>query len=297
MRVGSGGTRRGSTRRGPASAKAVADRARAMADRAAFQLGQEIHAERVRRRWRLADLSARSGLAIPTLHGLEAGNHGSLLAYARVGLALGLPPRFGLAPDRVPPPPRDADPVHAAMGEAIAAHLRDRGLETLVDEPYQHFQFAGRADLLAIDRSRRALLHVESRTRFPDIGGFVGSYNAKRAYLAADVARRLGPDDGFRSVTHVVAALWSSEVLHVLRLREATFRSVCPDPLDAFDAWWSGAPPAVTGTTSALVVLDPLPGLRRTRRRWVGLDRVPAVEPRYRGYAEALAALRAAGRA
>jgi hypothetical protein len=81
------------------------------------------------------------------------------------------------------------------------------------------------------------MLHVENRTRFPDLQGFAGSYDTKRAYLAPDLARRLGIEGGFRSVTHVVAALWSSEVLHALRLRTASFAAICPGSGDAFAAW------------------------------------------------------------
>ena len=145
------------------------------------------------------------------------------------------------------------------------------GHEVLLDEPYQHYQFAGRADVLAIDRQRRALLHIENRTRFPDLQAFAGSYNAKRAYLAPDLARRLGVDGGFRSVTHVVAGLWSSEVLHVVRLRPASFAAVCPDPTDGFATWWDGLEPP-RGESSAFILFDPLPGQRQSRRRWVGLD-------------------------
>ena len=82
----------------------------------------------------------------------------------------------------------------------------------------------------------------------------------------------------------------------MLRLRRASFAAVCPDPIDAFAAWWDGAEPR-PGTSSTLVLLDPLPGRRRSRRRWVGLDALDRVEPRYRGYAQALEALRAAGQA
>jgi hypothetical protein len=99
---------------------------------------------------------------------------------------------------------------------------------------------------------------------------------------------------GFRSVTHAVAALWSSEVLHVVRLRQASFAAVCPDPIDAFARWWEGREP-VTGASSCFIFFDPLPGKRSSRRRWVGLDEIPRVEPRYRGYADALERLRAAG--
>src|SRR6185369_4069075 len=119
------------------------------------------------------------------------------------------------------------------------------------------------------------------RTRFPDLQAFAGSYNAKRAYLAADVAKRLGVERGFRSVTHVVAALWSSEVIHVVRLRAASFSAVCPHPREAFAAWWDGGP-VPNGESSTFILFDPTTGQRRDRRRWVGLDAVPRVEPRYR---------------
>ena len=117
------------------------------------------------------------------------------------------------------------------------------------------------------------------------------AFSAKRAYMGEEVAKRLGTAGGFASETHVVVALWSSEVLRTVRLRQSTFRSVCPDAPDAFAAWWQGRPPT-TGSASCLVILDPLPGQRRSRRRWVGLDAVHVVDTRYRGYADALEALR-----
>jgi hypothetical protein len=60
-----------------------------------------------------------------------------------------------------------ADPVHSAMREFEAAHLRRLGknLRIGIDEPYQHYQFAGPADVVAWDLAARALLHIENRTR------------------------------------------------------------------------------------------------------------------------------------
>jgi transcriptional regulator with XRE-family HTH domain len=271
-------------------------KAEALANAFAHALGAEIREERRRRGWRLADLAARSGVAIATIHRIEAGQRTSIATYCRISVALNMKPTFTLLRARAAGT-SDVDPVHAAMGEAEAMNLRARDVnEVLLDEPYQHYQFAGRADVLAIDRARRALLHIENRTRFPDLQAFAGSYNAKRAYLAADLARRLGISGGFTSVTHVVAALWSAEVLHVVRLRMASFEAICPDPTDAFAAWWDGDEPR-PGESSSLVLFDPLPGQRRSRRRWVGLGAAAGIEPRYRGYADALDRLRAAGRA
>jgi len=273
--------------------------------RIAQALGQVVRDERLRRGWRLIDLAERADVSMATAHGVEAGEVSSLDGYVRLALALGLTPRFTLLPERASRPVRDADPVHAAMGEVEAAHLRGLGYEVRLDEPYQHYQFAGRADLVAIDREQRALLHLENRTRFPDVQAFAGAYNGKRAYLGPDLARRLGIARGFRSETHVVVTLWSAEALHTMRLREESFRSVCPDPPDSFAAWWAGSPR--TGgpptnvprpdeyPTSSLVIFDPLTGRRSTRRRWVGLDQLRQVQPRYRGYADALSAMRRGG--
>jgi len=87
---------------------------------------------------------------------------------------------------------RDEDPVHAAMTEAIADRLHGLGLRVATDEPYQHFQFAGRADRVAWDREGVALLHCEQRTRLPNFQDSAGTFNAKRAYLADALAVRLG---------------------------------------------------------------------------------------------------------
>jgi hypothetical protein len=222
---------------------------------------------------------------------VEAGKPSSLEGYVRLGYALGLAPAFAFRSERTTTS-RDVDAVHAAMGELEAQHLRSLGNEVLIDEPYQHYQFAGRADLVAINRERRAMLHLENRTRFPDMQGFAGAFNAKRAYLAPNLARRHNLRE-FDTITHVVVALWSSEVLHTVRLRLSTFQSLCPDPADAFRAWWSGAPPS--GHSSTLVLLDPTTGAGSRRRQWVGLEHAAVVRPRHRGYAETLARLRAVG--
>lgn len=270
-------------------------RVRTQLSRLALELGRELRDARLRRGWRLADVATKAGVSVAAAHAAESGRVASVEMYVRLAMALGLTPRLTVMSERGARPSRDVDPVHAAMGEVEADHLRALGHEVLIDEPYQYFQFAGRADVVAIDRRQRSLLHLENRTRFPDIQAFAGAYNAKRAYLAAELAKRYGISGAFQSQTHVVVALWSSEVLHALRLREQTFRSVCPDSTAALQDWWSGTPPSPASPTSALVVFDPLPGQRSSRRRWAGLDLVRSIEPRYRGYADALEALRGGG--
>lgn len=269
-------------------------RVSATLNRLTVKAGRDVFGARTARRWRLRDLADRAGVSLATAQRIEAGGKASLEAYARVALALGLEPELSMRSGR-PAVARDADPVHASMGEIEARHLRNMSHEIRLDEPYQHYQFAGRADLVAVDLERRALLHLENRTRFPDLQAFAGAWNAKRAYLASDLARRLGIPGGFVSEDHVVVALWSSEVLHVLRMRGASFRALCPDDPAGLSDWWEGRPVQNEGSRSTLIIFDPLPGRRASRRRWVGLEAAAAADPRYRGYADALDALRRAG--
>jgi ribosome-binding protein aMBF1 (putative translation factor) len=256
----------------------------------AGHLGRRVHEERTRRGWTLRELAGRSGVSPPQIHWLEAGHAGSLATYVRISAALGLALDFELVDRRRRRAPvRQEDPVHAAMGECLARRLSGHGLTISLDEPFQHYQFAGRADLLAWSVPRRALLHIENRTRFPNLQEAFGSYNAKRAYLPAIVAERIGVPR-FECVSHVIVALWSSEVLHSIRLHTASFRAVCPDPPEAFEAWWSGSPPSPGRATSVMVVFDPISVGRR--RQLVGLDGALVARPRYRDYRHAAEALR-----
>lgn len=122
--------------------------------RMAATAGDDIRETRRRRRWSLRELADRAGVSA------------------------------GARPRRGPGPCGD--------GEFEAGHLRRLGLSVSLDEPYQHYQFAGRADLLAWDPARRTLLHVENRTRFPNTQEAFGAYHAKRTYLARVLAERLG---------------------------------------------------------------------------------------------------------
>lgn len=241
--------------------------------------------ERRRRRWPARELARRARVCTATVTNVEAGRIASLDTYARLAVALGLTLEVALANrrrrhDR----PSHSDLVHAAMGELEARWLAGRGYEIALDHPYQHYQFAGRADVLAWTRAPPALLHIENRTRFPDLQAAIGSYNAKRQYLARVVAEQLGIHR-FAAETHVMVGLWSAEVIHSVRLRRATFSALCPDASDTFEAWLRGDPPA-TGRSSSFVLLDPAASPRRAST--VGLERVlRGVKPRLRDYREA----------
>ena len=256
-----------------------------------FGLGRQLKDARIARKLSVAELARTAKVSRDVAYLVEAGERVSTEAAVRLATALGLQVEFSVTNPRQTNSSRslDGDVVHSAMGEFEARHFRELGIPTGLDEPHQHYQFAGRADLIAWDTDARALLHIENRTRFPNFQEMAGAYNAKRAYLGAALAERLAVGR-WRSETHVIAALWSSEVLHALRLRTDSFRSLCPDPSDAFHGWWSGRPPTAS-STSLLVVLDPLatPG----RRPFIGLEQAlsASTRPRHAGYSDAASGL------
>lgn len=251
--------------------------------------GIELREARLARRWTTQYLADRAGVSRSLVYLAERGERISLDAAVRLATALGLRLEIDLVDPRKrqSQPSRLADPVHGAMGELEAGHLRRLGFPVAIDEPYQHYQFAGRADVAAWDAEARVLLHIENRTRFPDLQEMAGAYNAKRAYFGRVMADRLGLR-GWASETHVLVGLWSAEVLHVLRLRTESFRAICPDEPANFSQWWAGSPPSA-GRSSTLIVIDPLAVGRQ--RQFVGLDEALSARPRHRGYADAASKL------
>jgi len=202
----------------------------ARSDRIWLAFGIQIRDARLQKAWSIRELAERAGVSVGMTYRVESGHPASTDTATRLATALGRRAELGLVDPRRRDarPNLSADPVHSAMGEFEAEHLRRAGFKVGIDEPYQHYQFAGRADLVAWDADARALLHIENRTRFPDFQEMAGAFNAKRAYLASALAERAGVF-GWRSQTHVMAALWSSEVLHAVRLRISSFHSLCPD--------------------------------------------------------------------
>src|SRR3954453_21273847 len=255
-----------------------------VASRIWVTFGVQVRDARVARAWSVRDLATRAEVSVGMVYRVEAGQSASTETATRIAAALNRRAELHL----VDPRKRDArsslavDLVHSAMGEFEARHLRALGHRIGIDEPYQHYQFAGRADVVAWDPDQRALLHIENRTRFPDFHEMAGAFNAKRTYFAEAFVERAGVRS-WASQTHVIAALWSSEVLHALRLRTNSFRALCPDPPTAFEEWWSGQPPRV-GAHSVLVVVDPWAANRQ--RAVIGIEQALTARPRYRGYAD-----------
>jgi transcriptional regulator with XRE-family HTH domain len=259
-------------------------------------LEAQVREARLRRRWTTERLAAKAGVSRTLVYLVERGERSTIETYARLGAALGLRLEASLDDPRSRVrPPRAEDPVHAAIVDLLAARYAAQGRLVTADEPFQHYQFAGRADLAVIDPAGPHLLHHEVKTAIPNVGELAGAWNVKRQYLARALAERHAMRDGFRSVTHVLTVAWTAECLRVLRLREASIRSLGPDDAAAFSAWWQGDVPVAPRATATVVFLDPIE--RPRAAAWVGLDALGDARPRHDGYAALLGALRAAGRA
>ena len=127
----------------PRLALPAAPRILARTARLRAEFGLQVRDQRLRRRWRLADLAERAGVSSSEAHRVESGAAASLEACVRIAVALGMEFEFGLRDPHLTRPQRQADPLHAALGEIEARQLAPHGCIVRVDEPYQHYQSQG----------------------------------------------------------------------------------------------------------------------------------------------------------
>lgn len=267
----------------------------------ATRLGALIRTERRGQDLTLATLAEMAGVSTSSTHAVEGGRRATLGMYVRLVRALDKRLVIDLGDLRGTDPvipaeglsaivgrPQSAtgrDIVHAAMGELEAARLLAHGRPLGIDVPWQHYRFGGRADVVTWDIERRALLQFENKSQLPDVQDALGRFNETQAYLGGALWERLGMAGPPLVETHVMVALWSAEVIDVVRRNPATFRATFPASPDPFLTWWSRGVPG-RGRTTAFVLLDPFATGRE--RVFADLREVLAgVQPRLAGYAAA----------
>ncbi len=260
-------------------------------DRLCGRLGSAIRAARNERGATIQAVADAAGLSRSAVAWLESGRPGALSTYLRIADVLGLRLTWNL--DALGAAMETEDAVHAVMAEVQARRFGVDQRQVLIDEPYQRFRFGGRADLVVVDRSRRALEHSENKTRIVNVGELSGSYNAKCLWLAGHVAERCGVRR-FTSESHVLVLLWSEEVLAVARSLPSTLVALGPQGTRPFEAWWSGSP--LAGAHRGLVVFDPI-DRGTSQPQWASLEQALGARARYQGYADAYQELRSAGMA
>lgn len=252
------------------------------------RLGTALRARRLARGWTLQAVAGAAGLSPAAVARLERGGTGGLATYLRLADVLGL--RLTWELHALAHTLEAEDAVHAVMAEVQARRFGTGQRRVLIDEPYQHFRFAGRGDLVVVDRARSALHHSENKTRIVNVGELSGSFNAKCRWLAQDVAERHGLGR-LKSESHTLVLLWSEEVLAVARTLGRTLQALGQHGARPFGAWWDGRP--LPGVHRGIVVFDPI-DRGSGQPQWVGLDEALQARPRYQGYADAFQELREA---
>lgn len=253
------------------------------------RLGTTLRAGRLSHGWTLRAVADAAGLSPAAVARLEQGGPGGLATYLRLAEVLGLRLTWELHALTTTLEAEDA--VHAVMAEVQARRFGTGSRLVLIDEPYQHFRFGGRGDLVVLDRARTALHHSENKTRIVNVGELSGSYSAKCRWLARDVVERHGVRR-LTSESHTLVLLWSEEVLAVARTLGHTLRALGQHGTRSFGTWWDDQP--LPGVHRGIVVFDPI-DRGSGQPQWVGLDEALEARPRYRGYADAYQDLRAAG--
>ena len=157
------------------------------------QIGGVIRAVRIRRRWRQLEVAMKAGVSQSTVSRIERGHLAGVRVDALRGVAAALEIRIewnarwrGGELDRL----RNAG--HSALHESVARSFKSRPQWTFAPEvSFSEFGERGVIDILAWNRTRRALLVIELKTAIVDVNELVGTFDRK-IRLGHEVARKRG---------------------------------------------------------------------------------------------------------
>jgi transcriptional regulator with XRE-family HTH domain len=156
-------------------------------------VGRALRAVRRRAGWRQRDVADRAGVSQRLVSIAEAGqlerlSIARLRAIGRVlevRLAVEAQWRGGLLP-------RLLDEEHAGLVNQVAALLRRREWELLVEYTFNHFGDRGSVDLVGWHARHRAMVLVEVKSRIDDVQDLHAAFARKRRIVPPLLARERG---------------------------------------------------------------------------------------------------------
>jgi transcriptional regulator with XRE-family HTH domain len=201
------------------------------------RLGAAIRQVRHRRRWRQADLAARSGVSASFVSRLERGHVGPQTIDAIRAVASALEIRIDIVPRwRAGDLDRLLNARHSSLHESVARWLRDRHPAwTLIPEAsFAFYADRGVIDVLGWHPGRRAVLVLELKTEIIDMNELLGTLDRKRRF-APKVAAERGWDPVTVAAWLVVADSRTNR--RRIEAHNAMIRGALPDSGPAMRRW------------------------------------------------------------
>jgi transcriptional regulator with XRE-family HTH domain len=158
-----------------------------------LRVGLVLRALRRRLGWRQLDVAARAGVSQRLVSLAEAGQLERLTLRSLRAIGRALEVRVPVEPLwRGGQLPRLLDGEHAALVNAVAAIMRRRGWQILVEYTFNHFGDRGSVDLVGWHPQHRALVLVEVKSRITDVQDLHSAMARKRRIVPSLLTKELG---------------------------------------------------------------------------------------------------------
>ncbi len=230
-----------------------------------LQVGRTFRLLRIRKGWRQADASVRSGLSRKTIRKIEQGfvDAISLAAIRRYAATFELRVDLSVI-GRGGELARTLDEEHAAIVEHLAALLTASGWIVEPEASFNHYGDRGRIDLLAFHPVTRTLLIVEVKTVLTDLQEMFGSMNVKQR-LAPQLARERGWE--VSEVASLLAVASTSASRQIVRQHRTLFGPMTADA--ARIRRWITTPNGPAAANGAAAMLLWVPAAQLGKRTWI----------------------------